>query len=165
MPITRKWRLDELLEAARRFPLRPRERLTFEYVLLAGVNDSPENAREVVALLSGVRAKVNLIALNPGPELPFATPSPEAVAAIQQTLIAAGIPTYLRRPRGLDIYAACGQLKRSSGLLSNASLAAGDQPSGDQASADQTSRSVAEGKRGAREAEPPQGSLPKDSHR
>ena len=113
MPINRKWKIEDLIDAARRFPLRSRERVTFEYVLLAGVNDSVANAREVVSLLSGIRAKVNLIALNPGPEIPFSTPTPEDVAAFQQTLIAAGIPAYLRRPRGLDIYAACGQLKRT----------------------------------------------------
>jgi len=118
MPINRKWNLDAIMEVARRFPLRPRESLTFEYVLLAGVNDSAENAREVVALLRGIRAMVNLIPLNPGPEIPFQTPSPENVLSFQKILIAAGIPTYQRRPRGLDIYAACGQLKRSTGLIS-----------------------------------------------
>jgi len=118
MPINRKWNLEALLEAARNFPLRSRERLTFEYVLLAGVNDAPQNACEVVALLRGIRAKVNLIALNPGPEIPFQTPSPGSVEAFQQILTAAGIPAYLRRPRGLDIYAACGQLKRTTGLIS-----------------------------------------------
>jgi 23S rRNA (adenine2503-C2)-methyltransferase len=118
MPINRKWNLEAILEAARNFPLRLRERLTFEYVLLAGVNDAPENACEVVALLSGIRAKVNLIALNSGPEIPFQTPSSASVEAFQQILIAAGIPAYLRRPRGLDIYAACGQLKRTTGLVS-----------------------------------------------
>jgi 23S rRNA (adenine2503-C2)-methyltransferase len=124
MPITSKWKLDDLMAAARRFPLRQRERLTFEYVLLAGVNDRVEDARKVAALLRGVRAKVNLIALNPGPEIPFETPVPEAVEGFRQTLIDAGIPTYLRRPRGLDIYAACGQLKRATDLLSPQSLAA-----------------------------------------
>jgi 23S rRNA (adenine2503-C2)-methyltransferase len=118
MPINRKWNLDALLEAARQFPLRNRERLTFEYVLLSGVNDAPQNALEVVALLRGIRAKVNLIALNPGLEIPFQTPTVQAVEAFQQTLLAAGIPAYLRRPRGLDIYAACGQLKRTSALVS-----------------------------------------------
>ncbi len=118
MPINRKWNLQAILEAAREFPLRSRERLTFEYVLLAGINDAPENAVEVVALLHGIRAKVNLIALNPGPEIPFQTPTRDAVEAFQQTLIAAGIPAYVRRPRGLDIYAACGQLKRTNGLVS-----------------------------------------------
>jgi 23S rRNA (adenine2503-C2)-methyltransferase len=117
MPINRKWNLESLMEAARAFPLRSRERLTFEYVLLSGVNDTVENAREVAVLLRGIRAKVNLIALNPGPEIPFQTPTPRAVESFQQTLVAEGIPTYLRRPRGLDIYAACGQLKRTTGLL------------------------------------------------
>jgi len=117
MPINRKWNLQSIIEAARQFPLRSRERLTFEYVLLSGVNDAPENAQEVVALLSGIRAKVNLIALNPGPEIPFQTPSPKAVETFQQILTTSGIPAYLRRPRGLDIYAACGQLKRTSGLV------------------------------------------------
>jgi 23S rRNA (adenine2503-C2)-methyltransferase len=118
MPINRKWNLEALLEAARQFPLRSRERLTFEYVLLAEVNDTAENACELCELLRGIRAKVNLIALNPGPEIPFKTPSSSAVELFQQTLVAAGIPAYVRRPRGLDIYAACGQLKRTIGLVS-----------------------------------------------
>jgi len=118
MPINRKWNLGAILEAARQFPLRSHERLTFEYVLLSGVNDIAANARELVELLRGIRAKVNLIALNPGPEIPFQTPSPAAVESFQQILIAAGIPAYLRRPRGLDIYAACGQLKRTTALIS-----------------------------------------------
>jgi 23S rRNA (adenine2503-C2)-methyltransferase len=113
MPINRKWDLQELMQAARAFPLRTRERLTFEYVLLDGVNDAPENAREVVALLRGIRAKVNLIALNPGPDIPFATPVEQRVHEFQRVLVDAGIPTYIRRPRGRDIYAACGQLKRT----------------------------------------------------
>jgi 23S rRNA (adenine2503-C2)-methyltransferase len=116
MPINRKWPLADLMKAARAFPLRQRERLTFEYVLLDGVNDSVENAREVTVLLRGLRAKVNLIALNPGPEIAYRTPPPERVALFQQTLMRAGIPAFLRRPRGLDIYAACGQLKRTRGL-------------------------------------------------
>jgi len=113
MPLNRKWNLTELMSAAREFPLRPRERLTFEYVLLAGVNDAPEHAREVVELVRGMRAKVNLIALNPGTELPYRTPEPERVAAFQRILKAADIPVFVRRPRGRDIFAACGQLKRT----------------------------------------------------
>ncbi len=113
MPINRKWNLETLLAAARQFPLRERERLTFEYVLLDQVNDSAENAREVAALLRGLRAKVNLIAWNPGPEIPFHTPPEQRVHAFQQVLIQAGIPAFLRKPRGRDIYAACGQLKRT----------------------------------------------------
>jgi 23S rRNA (adenine2503-C2)-methyltransferase len=113
MPLNRKWNLGELMKAAREFPLRARERLTFEYVLLADVNDAPEQAREVVELVRGIRAKINLIALNPGTELPYRTPEQERVMAFQRILVAAGIPTFVRRPRGRDIFAACGQLKRT----------------------------------------------------
>jgi 23S rRNA (adenine2503-C2)-methyltransferase len=113
MPLNRKWDLEELMKAAREFPLRARERLTFEYVLLADVNDAPEQAREVVELVRGIRAKINLIALNPGTELPYRTPEQERVMAFQRILVAAGIPTFVRRPRGRDIFAACGQLKRT----------------------------------------------------
>jgi 23S rRNA (adenine2503-C2)-methyltransferase len=112
MPLNRKWNLTELMTAAREFPLRTRERMTFEYVLLAGVNDAPEQAREVVELVRGMRARINLIAMNPGTELPYRTPDEERVAAFRQILVAAGIPAFLRRPRGRDIFAACGQLKR-----------------------------------------------------
>ncbi len=115
MPLNRKWNLQALLEAARQFPLKNRERLTFEYVLLEGVNDAVENARETLELIRGIRAKVNLIALNPGPGIEFATPAPDRVLAFQQVLVRAGVPTFIRRPRGRDIYAACGQLKRTSG--------------------------------------------------
>lgn len=113
MPLNRKWNLADLLKAAREFPLRARERLTFEYVLLAEVNDSPEQAREVVELVRGMKAKVNLIAMNPGSELPYKMPTPERVFAFQKILLAAGIPAFIRRPRGRDIFAACGQLKRT----------------------------------------------------
>lgn len=113
MPLNRKWNLEQLMAAARDFPLRNRERITFEYVLLNGVNDGVENAKQVIELLRGIRAKVNLIALNPGPGIEFSTPGDERVAAFQQVLIKAGIPTFVRRPRGRDIYAACGQLKRT----------------------------------------------------
>ena len=117
MPINRKWNLEALMTAAREFPLRARERLTFEYVLLDQVNDSVQNAREVVELVRGMRAKVNLIALNPGPEIGFSTPQAERVEAFQAVLAQAGIPAFVRRPRGRDIYAACGQLKRTAELV------------------------------------------------
>ncbi|HEY6765671.1 MAG TPA: 23S rRNA (adenine(2503)-C(2))-methyltransferase RlmN [Candidatus Sulfotelmatobacter sp.] len=113
MPLNRKWNLERLITAARDFPLRQRERITFEYVLLDGVNDSQENAQEVAELLRGMRAKVNLIALNPGPGIDFATPTAQNVVQFQRVLIKAGIPAFVRRPRGRDIYAACGQLKRT----------------------------------------------------
>ena len=114
MPINRKWNLEQLMQAARGFPLRPRERLTFEYVLLDGVNDSEQNAREVVALTSGMRAKINLIALNPGPGIAFRSPVEANVLKFQSILVNGGFPTFIRRPRGRDIYAACGQLKRTT---------------------------------------------------
>jgi 23S rRNA (adenine2503-C2)-methyltransferase len=110
MPITRKYHLADLIEACRAFPLRSWERLTFEYVLLKGVNDSDADARRVVRLLSGLKAKVNLIALNPGPGVPYATPVPERVLAFQE-IVRRAVPCFLRKPRGLDVYAACGQLK------------------------------------------------------
>jgi 23S rRNA (adenine2503-C2)-methyltransferase len=113
MPLNKKWNLEMLLAAAREFPLRTREYITFEYVLLGGVNDEPSHAREVAELVRGIRCKVNLIALNPGPGIDFITPSPERVVAFQNVLRGAGIPAFVRRPRGRDIYAACGQLKRT----------------------------------------------------
>jgi 23S rRNA (adenine2503-C2)-methyltransferase len=113
MPLNKKWNLEMLMAAARAYPLRTREWITFEYVLLGGVNDAPENAREVAELLKGMRCKVNLIALNPGPGIEFTTPGVERIAEFQTILREAGIPAFVRRPRGRDIYAACGQLKRT----------------------------------------------------
>ncbi len=118
MPLNRKWNLSELMNAAREFPLRTRERLTFEYVLLEGVNDAAHHARELADLVRGIRAKVNLIALNPGAELPYRTPAQERVLEFQRILVGAGIATFIRRPRGRDIFAACGQLKRTVELPS-----------------------------------------------
>jgi 23S rRNA (adenine2503-C2)-methyltransferase len=113
MPVTRKWNIAALLEAVQKIPLRTREWVTFEYVLLGGVNDQPVHAREVLVLLEGMRAKVNLIVWNPGPGIEFHQPTPGDVAVFQGMLIEGGIATYIRRPRGRDIYAACGQLKRT----------------------------------------------------
>jgi 23S rRNA (adenine2503-C2)-methyltransferase len=112
MPITRKYHLKELLNVCKSYPLRPWEKLTFEYVLLKGVNDSDAEARRVVQLLANLNAKVNLIALNPGPEIPFETPDPERVASFQ-AIVRRSLPCFVRKPRGLDIYAACGQLKKA----------------------------------------------------
>ena len=113
MPITKKWDIQALLEALRSIPFGKREYVTFEYVLLGGVNDQPENAREVLRLLKGMKAKVNLIVWNPGPGVPYTQPKPEDVAVFHRILVDGGIPTFTRRPRGRDIYAACGQLKRT----------------------------------------------------
>jgi 23S rRNA (adenine2503-C2)-methyltransferase len=113
MPITRKWDIAALLDAVRSIPLGKREYVTFEYVLLGGVNDQPEHARQVLALLAGMKAKVNLIVWNPGPGIDFHQPTPDDVAMFHRMLIDGGIPTFTRRPRGRDIFAACGQLKRT----------------------------------------------------
>ncbi len=113
MPITRKWNIAALLDAVGSIPLGKREYVTFEYVLLGGVNDQPEHAREVLALLAGMKAKVNLIVWNPGPGIDFQQPKPEDVSVFHRMLIDGGIPTFTRRPRGRDIFAACGQLKRT----------------------------------------------------
>jgi 23S rRNA (adenine2503-C2)-methyltransferase len=113
MPITRKYPLKDLMAACKAYPLRPWEKLTFEYVLLAEVNDSDADARRVAKLLANLNCKVNLIALNPGPEIPFRTPGPERVESFQ-TIVRRSVPCFVRKPRGLDIYAACGQLKRSA---------------------------------------------------
>jgi 23S rRNA (adenine2503-C2)-methyltransferase len=113
MPINRKWNLKTLMAAAREFPLRNRERITFEYVLMKGVNDSTEHARELTELVRGVKCKVNLIALNPGPGIQFETPEENSVLEFQKKLANESVPVFVRRPRGRDIYAACGQLKRT----------------------------------------------------
>ncbi len=113
VPITRKYHLKDLLEACKAFPLRPWEKLTFEYVLLGGVNDSDADARRVVKLLAHLNCKVNLIALNPGPGIPFETPEAERVLAFQ-AMVRRAMPCFIRKPRGRDIFAACGQLKRVS---------------------------------------------------
>ncbi len=111
MPITRKYHLRELLAACRAYPLRPWEKLTFEYVLLKDVNDTDADARRVVKLLANLNAKVNLIALNPGPGIRFETPLPDRVRSFQD-IVRRAMPCFVRKPRGRDIYAACGQLKR-----------------------------------------------------
>ena len=113
MPINKKWNLELLMQAARSFPLRNRERITFEYVILRGVNDELSHARELLELMRGIRCKINLIALNPGPGIPFATPDDQQMHEFQSLLVRAGVPAFIRRPRGRDIYAACGQLKRT----------------------------------------------------
>ena len=109
MPINRKYPLAMLLEAGRKYPLRPWEWLTFEYVLLGGVNDSPEDARRVVRLLAHLKAKVNLIPWNPG-ELPYDEPSADRVEEFRRILAEKGVPVFVRYSRGRDVMAACGQL-------------------------------------------------------
>jgi 23S rRNA (adenine2503-C2)-methyltransferase len=125
MPINRKYPLEKLLDACRRYPLRPWERLTFEYVLLGGFNDSPEDARRVARLLANLRAKVNLIPWNPV-ELPYRPPAVECVEEFRRILAEKGVPVFVRYSRGQDIMAACGQLA----LLGTSQIASASQPSG-----------------------------------
>ena len=109
MPINRKYPLEALIAACRKYPLRPREQLTFEYVLLGGFNDSPEDARRVARLIAGIRAKVNLIPWNPG-ELPFEKPAPARIEEFRKILADKGMLVFVRSSRGQDVMAACGQL-------------------------------------------------------
>jgi len=110
LPINRRYPLAELMRASREFPLEARERITFEYVMLDGINDSDKDARRLVRLLSGIRAKVNLIPHNPAPELPFHSSPLERIVHFQELLAARGLSAFIRRPRGVDVAAACGQL-------------------------------------------------------
>jgi 23S rRNA (adenine2503-C2)-methyltransferase len=116
MPINRKWNIGKLLAALKAYPLEQRRRITFEYVLLAGVNDSIADAGQLAKLLRGFKCKVNIIPYNPHPEAAYARPAPAVVEAFQNECKRLGLPTYLRTPRGDDIDAACGQLaNRSNG--------------------------------------------------
>lgn len=119
MPITRKWDIADVIAAVRRVPLRPKEKITFEYVLLGGLNDRLEDADEVGRLLrrANLPMKVNLIVWNPGPGMSYRMSDPHTVAQFQYRLKFNGVPAFVRRPRGRDIYAACGQLKRTTELV------------------------------------------------
>ena len=111
MPLNRKYPLNELIETCRELPLGPREYVTFEYVLLDGINDSDDDARRVAALVRGIKCKLNLIPFNSGAELPY-RPSPlERVLAFQNVLRTHQVPAYIRISRGQDVMAACGQLR------------------------------------------------------
>ena len=120
VPPNRKYPLAAILEACRRFPLKKRNRITFEYVMLEGVNDSPDDARRLVRLLAGIKAKVNLIPLNPAPGIPYERPSDERVARFAQILADKHVTVSVRRSRGLDIRAACGQLIVEGGTKKSA---------------------------------------------
>ena len=121
MPIEAKYRLEDVIAAAQRYPIPHGGRVTYEYVLLRGVNDSPEHARQLVRLLRGSRAKVNLIPLNPAAEIPFAAPTATAVDAFAGVLAGAHMTVSVRRPRGQDILAACGQLHLKDAAAGDAS--------------------------------------------
>jgi 23S rRNA (adenine2503-C2)-methyltransferase len=120
VPLNRKYRIEDVIAACKRFPMKRRDRITFEYVLLEGVNDAPEDARRLVRRLNGIRAKVNLIPLNEAAGIPFARPSDQRVGAFAQVLADHHVTVSVRKSRGRDIRAACGQLivdgqKRSPG--------------------------------------------------
>ncbi len=118
MPINKKWNIAKLLGAIKAYPLEHRRRVTFEYVLLAGINDSLDDAAQLARLLRGVKCKVNVIPFNPHPEAAYQRPAPEVIDGFQAECKRLGLPTYLRTPRGDDIDAACGQLaNRSNGEL------------------------------------------------
>jgi 23S rRNA (adenine2503-C2)-methyltransferase len=110
VPINRKYPLDDLIAACRQFPMRRRSRITFEYVLLDGVNDTLDDARRLARLLSGIKSKVNLLPLNEAPGIPFRRPSDDRVNAFACELSERGVAVSVRKSRGRDIRAACGQL-------------------------------------------------------
>ena len=110
VPINRKYGVGDIVEACKRFPLKKRSRITFEYVLLAGVNDSPQDARRLAKLVAGVKSKVNLIPLNAAAGIPFERPSDAAIDRFAKILADHGVPVSVRKSRGRDIRAACGQL-------------------------------------------------------
>jgi 23S rRNA (adenine2503-C2)-methyltransferase len=110
VPASRKYTIAEVIDACRRFPLKRRGRITFEYVLLDGVNDTPEDARRLVRLLAGIKAKVNLIPLNEAAGIPFARPSDARVNAFAAIVAGRDVTVSVRKSRGRDIRAACGQL-------------------------------------------------------
>ena len=114
MPVNRSWNLETLMAAVRKYPLTPRQRVFFEYVLLDGVNDSPEAAARLARLLRGVRAKVNLIPFNDWEDAGFSRPPIARILAFQAVLLDAGITTTVRWSKGEDIGAACGQLRELS---------------------------------------------------
>ncbi|MBI4526899.1 MAG: 23S rRNA (adenine(2503)-C(2))-methyltransferase RlmN [Deltaproteobacteria bacterium] len=117
LPVNRKYPLAELIECCRSLPIPKRRRITFEYTLLGGVNDSPEDARRLARLLSGLRCKINLIPVNPFPGSAFQRPAPAEVERFRETLCAKGYQVNIRVPRGDDIEAACGQLHGEQNVM------------------------------------------------
>jgi len=117
MPVNREWNIEALLEACRRFPQESRRRITIEYVLLGGTNDSLEDAEKLAALLKGMPVKVNLIAYNTNPGLPFAPPDREQVLRFKEVLTGRKLSVFIRSSRGADVAAACGQLAGNRSVL------------------------------------------------
>ncbi len=111
MPVNRRYPLSKLLALCKKFPLRPRSRITFEYVLVEGVNDSPQDAKRLIRILKGIPSKVNLIPLNEAPEIPLRKPSDQVVKRFQEILMEGGLTAIVRTSKGKEISAACGQLQ------------------------------------------------------
>ncbi len=114
MPVNRRYPLNKILRLCKILPLRPRSRITFEYVLVHGINDSPQDAKRLIGLLRGIPSKVNLIPLNEAPGIPFKKPSDEAVKRFQEILMEGGLTAIVRTSKGSEISAACGQLQAKS---------------------------------------------------
>jgi 23S rRNA (adenine2503-C2)-methyltransferase len=128
MPLAARYSIGEIMAACRAYPLAPRRFITFEYVLLDRVNDSDDEARRLAALLRGLRSKVNLIPWNPFPGTPFRRPSDDRIARFQRILLDREVPTYIRKSKGQEILAACGQLHQDAGRSDRAEGRAADQP-------------------------------------
>jgi len=111
MPVNRRHPLNKVMKLCKSFPLRPRSRITFEYVLVEGINDSPQDAKRLIKILRGIPSKVNLIPLNEAPEIPFKKSSDEAVKRFQEILMESGLTAIVRTSKGREISAACGQLQ------------------------------------------------------
>lgn len=124
MPAAARWDLDSLMDSLRAYPLKARERLTFEYLLLGGVNDSLQEARELARLMARIKGKLNLIVYNPAEGAPYRAPTPEAVLAFERFLWSKHITATLRKSKGADIKAACGQLKTEYSRLAGQDAAA-----------------------------------------
>jgi len=126
IPINKKWNIATLLEICRQLPIERRRRITFEYVLIDGINDSPEDARRLARLLQGLKKKINLIPLNPHPWIPLKAPSPEKVLEFHRILMEKNITVNIRRPRGQDVSAACGMLAGSEQAIIAGNVDAAD---------------------------------------
>jgi 23S rRNA (adenine2503-C2)-methyltransferase len=122
MPGAARWHINDLVTALQGLTLRPRERVTIEYILIKGVNDSLQHARQLVRLLSHLKCKINLIAYNPGPGIAYSAPAPEDVEVFENFLRKKGFTVTLRKSKGQDIAAACGQLKTEVERRDNAAL-------------------------------------------
>lgn len=114
MPVNRRYPLKRILGLCKNFPLRPRTRITFEYVMVEGINDSPQDAKRLLRILKGIPSKINLIPLNEAPEIPFKRSSEEKVKRFQEILMEGGLTAIVRTSKGAEISAACGQLQGKS---------------------------------------------------